>query len=274
MKPIYYCIFILLLSACSYGSKVNQSAKETTDQMANVSFNEKGVADPASVQKQIILMTGRLEILTANYAESTRQLKKLISEYEIMVQEQKEDIDAYSVKGIYTLRVASNKIVALMDSLKHLGIECSQNELKSEDLTAEYTDTEVRLRTKRAIYEQYLSLIKQAKNVDEVLKVQESARVLREEIESMEGRLQYLNNHASYSTIYLSLYENKTSASLADSFWSRVERQFIHGNDLMQNFILFFVTLWPFLILILVVIFARGKIKRFFAGVWKKRISA
>ena len=64
-----------------------------------------------------------------------------------------------------------------------------------QDVTEEYLDIEARLKTKKEVEARYIEILKsKTKTVEDVLKAEEQIRIIREEIEAREGRLNYLKN--------------------------------------------------------------------------------
>ena len=83
-----------------------------------------------------------------------------------------------------------------------------------KDVTEEYTDVVIRLKNKKEAEKRFLEILKQTKTIKEILDVEEHLREIREEIESKEGRLKFLNDQVSYSTINLSIYQVSESSML------------------------------------------------------------
>jgi hypothetical protein len=65
---------------------------------------------------------------------------------------------------------------------------------------------------------------------------------VRAEIESMEGRLNYLNNQIGYSTLDLSYYEERKGDF---GFASRFITSLAEGWNNLLSFIIGLMTLWP-----------------------------
>ena len=68
-------------------------------------------------------------------------------------------------------------------------------------------DVEAQIEDKKGNRIAYRELLKQAKSVEEILKIEEQIDKLRAEIESTEGRLRLLKDRESYSTLPVSFYE-------------------------------------------------------------------
>jgi hypothetical protein len=110
-------------------------------------------------------------------------------------------------EGNVTVRVPAAEFEAAMSETKSLA-NLVRNENKSgQDVTEQYTDLQAQLRNAKAQEETYLAILKQAKTVEDTLMVQDRLAQVRGVIESLEGRLKYMSNVTSYSTINVSLEE-------------------------------------------------------------------
>ena len=73
--------------------------------------------------------------------------------------------------------------------------------IDSQDVTEEYIDITARLKTKKELEARYLELLKKANKVEEIVSIEKEIGNLRSDIESIEGRLRYINNAVAYSTL-------------------------------------------------------------------------
>jgi len=143
-------------------------------------------------------------------------------------------------------------------------------EIQARDVTEEYVDLETRLNSKRNSLARYNEIMKKANTVKDILEIEGAIRMLQEEIESTEGRLRYLNDCVSYSTLNMTISTEKDftfKPSKRDSFWEKLKESVADGWYGLVDFILDFFGLWPYLILIIpIIIFIRRRIKK-----WKLR---
>jgi hypothetical protein len=86
-------------------------------------------------------------------------------------------------------------------AVRALGTRVSNEKVTGQDVTEEYVDLEARIRAQRAVEEQYLSVLKEAKAIPDILAVQQKLGEVRTEIERAEGRRRFLENQTSLSTI-------------------------------------------------------------------------
>ena len=126
-------------------------------------------------------------------------------------------------------------------------------------------DNDLRIKSKQKVFERYLELLKQAKNVEEIMAVEEQIRVIREEIEAKEGRQKFLNDQVSYSTVTLNFYqETETSSAPAQPFYVKIWRNFVEGWNSFFAMIIGLFYLIPYFLLLGGVIYLLKKW-------WKKR---
>jgi hypothetical protein len=99
------------------------------------------------------------------------------------------------------VRVPVGHFDQTLEQLRRLATHVGREQINGQDVTEEYTDLEARLRAQRALEEQYLAILKEAHNIDDVLKVQEKLGEVRTEIERAEGRRRFLEDQTSLATI-------------------------------------------------------------------------
>jgi len=103
-----------------------------------------------------------------------------------------------------TLRVPAAELGDILDRLAALGKE-KERRVSSEDVTDTVIDLEATLKNKIALRDRLRALLERAKDVKEVLAVEEQLTRLQSEIDSMEGRLKSLRGKVQLATIDLSI---------------------------------------------------------------------
>lgn len=154
------------------------------------------------------------------------QIKALCEDKKGYISE--EDKFEYNNRTGYniTIRVPKDNfdtlIVLILDQVKIKELENKRIEIK--DITAEFIDIETRLKVKRETENKYLELLKEAKTLDETLKIEQLLSEVREDIESTEGRLKYLTDKVQYSTIRIRVFESiKYSKRFFSDFWEALK---------------------------------------------------
>lgn len=108
--------------------------------------------------------------------------------------------------GTVTLRIPVTGFSTAMGEARKLG-EVKNQSIGTEDVTEEYVDLKARITNSEANVRQLLGLLAKAKTVDEVLQVQQVLTSAQAELEQLEGRQRYLDEHTSYSTLTMNIYE-------------------------------------------------------------------
>ncbi len=104
------------------------------------------------------------------------------------------------------VRVPAPDFQSALKAIMALG-DVHRKDIKAQDVTAQYTDTAIRLRNAQAIRERLEQLLASAKNVEEALQVEAELGRVTDEIERMKGRLKLLQELAAFSTITVKFTE-------------------------------------------------------------------
>jgi len=183
-----------------------------------------------------------------------------------VAQEQQSETDAQIANEI-TIKVPVDRFDDLMNTLGGDGIKVLEKNISTEDVTGEVVDTKSRIEAKKQVRARYLELLKQAKNMEELLQVQNEVNAIQEDIESATGRVNYLVHSSSYSTINLKYYQylnGLTSKDVEPGFFSKINEAFQNGASVITNLVLFFISIWPLVMaaVILVVYVRQQKLKK------------
>ena len=106
--------------------------------------------------------------------------------------------------GTLTLSVPADKLDAALDQLAKIGTVLRRN-TSSQDVTAQYVDTESRLKTMRASVERVRALMAQAKDLGQVVALESELSRRQADLESLESQLTALKTSVERSTLALSL---------------------------------------------------------------------
>lgn len=128
--------------------------------------------------------------------------------------------------GQIVIQVPFTQFDSVMNQLRNApGLDklLSENS-SSQDVTSEYVDSASRIRNLQATEQGYLALLDKAIKVEDILLVQSHLSDVRGEIETLQGRLKYLDNVTAYSTITVGItpvaatpIEKPTGNPLADA---------------------------------------------------------
>jgi hypothetical protein len=160
---------------------------------------------------QKIIKTGFLSLEVSDVEETEANITALATGKGGFVQDsdmsEREDGTHF---GNVTVRVPSAEFESTMNEIKTYAVVVETQSAQGQDITEQYTDLEAQLRNAQAQETEYLKILKQAQRIEDILQVQSYLSGVRSQIESLQGRIQYLENKTSYSTISVGLSEEPT----------------------------------------------------------------
>lgn len=160
------------------------------------------------------------------------------------------DEDGNPTSGSLTLRVEQTNFDSVIDKIKALGTVRSI-QMGGQDVTQEYVDLESRLRNLQAQEEVLLDLMAQSKDVSDSIEVQRELNYVQEEIEIVKGRMNYLDNMVSYSTIDVYLSEpTPITPPSGSGFLDAIRRGARGALTVIKGILLVFIVSSPILAVI------------------------
>ncbi len=90
--------------------------------------------------------------------------------------------------------------------------------VNSQDVTGEYVDLNSRLKVLESQRDLLMSWLKEAKTVDEMIKLRNEIQNLEEQIETIKGRLNYISFHTDFSDITITLSEKDSPVVYRNEF--------------------------------------------------------
>ena len=269
MKTISLLLFLFAL-ACSDSKSndypVSQSEVLEADyRVANESNELEEIvisedSDSPNIQEQKIIKTARLVFQSNDLAATHKNILELANQYKGFVQ---SDNSGKSYNRLYTnmvIRVPTQNFQSFIEGVSEGVSYFDQNEINRRDVSEEFVDLEARLKAKRELEKRYLELLKQAKNVKEMLEIERELSNIREEIEAKQGRLKFLQNRVSMSTINLEFYTLTAQTGITQSYGQKMINSLKGGWDGISVFFLGLLYLWPLFVLILIGIFVIRKL--------------
>ncbi|MFD2443347.1 DUF4349 domain-containing protein [Bacillus sp. CGMCC 1.16607] len=253
-KTLVSFIFILLLAACSSDSK--ESAKsdlgsaldQATSEMENSlsmggSSEQKSKSVSAETKKSVermVIYKADVRLRVKNYEKAQQELEiKAKNLGGFVVQSNVYRSDGKQMSGTITLRIPGEHFGQFLQDAEGMAEEVIERNVNGEDVTEEYVDLESRLRSKRVVEERLLDFMKKAQKTEDLLRISNDLGVVQEEIEKVLGRMKYLENQTSYSTITINLYEEnviipKIEKGELDT-WEKTKKQFVTSTNFLLS---------------------------------------
>ena len=185
------------------------------------------------------------------YSTGLRESIKMLGGY--FAQEEQNQSD-YKIESTVMIKVPvasfDDAVTLATGNVGHI----NEKKITSQDVTGEIVDTRSRIEAKKQVRLRYLDLLKQAKNMEEILTVQSSINGVQEEIETATGRVGYLGHSAAYSTINLTFYQVLNAAKQEQqqqtpSFGNKIFLAFRSGLSWLADLLVGLIYLWPLFLL-------------------------
>ncbi|PVY41801.1 DUF4349 domain-containing protein [Pontibacter virosus] len=206
-----------------------------------------------------LIKEGRVEYET-NQIEATRQtVFAAVRKYKGYVSSDEEYKSPGRTSNTLVIRVPSDHFDNLLHEATNGVKKFDAREINVKDVTEEFLDIQARLKTKKELEGRFLQLLKQATTVTEVLEIEKQLAALRADIESIEGRLKYLESQVSLSILTMTFYEN---TPVYTEFSTEFKDGFRNGwNNLIWLFV-FITNIWPFILLGLMLLIGLNAYRR------------
>ncbi len=172
----------------------------TDGQLQLPNFEE--IQASVSAQQRIIIRDVSMDLVVSNVIGAIDRVSMVAQEFGgWTVSSDRSSIHAGSV----AIRVPAQELDVAVVDIRSLAIRVERESSTSQDLTDEYVDTNSRLRSLQATEEALLGLLNRAVDVEDALDVQRELLELQKEIESMKGRINFLEESSAFSLINVHL---------------------------------------------------------------------
>lgn len=211
----------------------------------------KTISQPIKTPDKII-KTGYVEMEVDEYAKALATITQKVLAAQGYISSQNEQRDNYRITNTLSIRVVNQNFDALINGLGDVAKKVVSKSVNMQDVSEEYTDVAARLKTKKEVAARYSDILKSAKTIKDILAVEEQLRVIREEIESSEARLKFLDDRVSYSTITLQIYDEldyNAPASLQAGFGQKLLSAITNGWNGLLGLTIGLVSIWPLLLI-------------------------
>lgn len=251
--------------------RIDQEQQPQTDSTRHQPGSDKKNADarPPALPDwdKKIIKTANLDAEVKDYNSFYTSLREKIKGLGGYIAQEQQNQSEYKIENSVTIKVPVDQFDNAMAQLVASVHTLHQKQVNSQDVTTEVVDTRSRMEAKKQVRLRYMDLLKQAKNMQEILQVQSEINAIQVEIESAAGRIEYLSHSSVFSTIHLTYYQvlNAAAANEAKpSLASRLSSAFRTGWSWIGELFVGLVSIWPLLLMAFaaVIIYRRSRSSR------------
>jgi len=151
-----------------------------------------------------IIRTSSLEIIVAHPAEAAEKITALAESLGGYI-ETASSGGSNATSANVTVRVPADRFEQARAGIRNLGLRVESERVYAQDVTRQYVDQDASLRNLRAEEAQYLTILKQASTVKDMLAVSEQLSTVRGQIEQEEAEFHALSRQIETVSIAISL---------------------------------------------------------------------
>ena len=129
-----------------------------------------------------------------------------------------------TLRGSMTLRVPAAALDEVVQRLQALATSVNYLNVSRQDVTDQFSDLDAQLRNLRATETELRALLTEVRQkpdakVEDILEVHRTVTAIRQEIETLQGRKNVLDNQISLSTIWVELIPDSISLPIIEEPW-------------------------------------------------------
>lgn len=122
-----------------------------------------------------------------------------------------------------------------MKQVKGIARKVTSENISTEDITEKFIDMQARLKNLKAEEAQYLDIMQKAVKIDDILKVSQRLYMVRQQIEQLQGQMNYLSRQVDMSVITIDL-SSEPDIEATNVVWSPTTTAKEAVNGLLEGF--------------------------------------
>ncbi|MBO0998283.1 DUF4349 domain-containing protein [Bacillus sp. SD075] len=256
-----------LLAGCSSNEKDDSASKgqdEKADSKMDASNSGNEVQEEVAEKEGMtderkVIHQAQLELKVKNLEKAQMKIENKVDEYGgYVVESNVYREDEERVEGTITVRVPEAHFQDFLADSEGEASKVVGRNVTGQDVTEQYVDLKARWKSKRAVEERLLAFMKDAEKTEDLLKISSDLAVVQEEIEQLTGQMKYLENQTSYSTVTITLSQDRIVVPGIDNkelnTWERTKKQLATSANLLlkagSGIIVFIIGNLPILIIL------------------------
>ncbi len=258
---LFILLFLYIIPlACSTSSSDTSEPEVNYSDMEAVSIEEvhKGSSSvPISNEDldQRLIKESFLRFETQDLDKTYNEIIRYVKQNNGFIQDDNSNKSYNRISRNLIIRIPTDNFQKTIDSISSHVVFFDTKRISSKDVTEEFIDLEARLKAKQTLEKRYLELLLKAKNVKEILEIERELSNIREEIEAKQGRLKYLQNKVSLSTLNVEFYKTTSESGVTVSYGTKMWNAMKSGFNGLSFFFLGILHIWPFILMLIIMFF-------------------
>ncbi len=210
---------------------------------------ENGWLEYANDENSKIVWTGMVSMESTSWDETTAALRELFARYGVQVMDSRESGGtSYYANGTdrknarnaeYILRVPSEHFGEFMNGFSEVKGSVTSSSVSRADMTKQYNENEITLDLLNTEYSELKKLMKDAKDLSEILMLRDRMTEVMKEIKVLSQSNNTIDYDVQYSKVSLVLREVMvyTDPSKSESWFTRFGKAFAQGASDFLDFL-------------------------------------
>ncbi len=209
----------------SYGADLSDMTEESAKLVKVSTARTDSNNDQAAPvqQERLIIRNGTLSITVEDTEKTISQIGSLAESMNGWVVSSNSFEYGSGVRGSIQARFPAENFNQVMEEIQTLAIEVESVSSSGQDVTDEFVDLGARLKNLEATADRVRAFLLDTDNVEEALAVNIELSRLEGEIEVIKGRMQFLSQSATYSTISVEIYPDAVAQPIEIERWLPAE---------------------------------------------------
>lgn len=267
MKRFYLFLLIIIPLACNNGSTngVEEDYSTSYEYVEGETSSLNGLIsfEDVDFKEQKLIKESFLSFETSNLDKTYNSILSFVNTNGGFIQNDNANKSYDRQARSLIIRIPTNNFQKTIDSITTIVDYFDTKRISLKDVTEEFIDLEARLKAKLELEKRYLELLSKAKDVKEMLDIERELSHIREEIEAKQGRLKYLNDKVSLSTLNIEFYKISVETGIITSYGRKMWNALQSGFNGLSIFFLGLLNIWPFIIILLLVVYlVRKQLKK------------
>ena len=211
-------------AAVEFGAQKPAPAAAPVEAPIGSSEEDRGyAASDVSRQERMIIRTVSMSVLVEDTDKTLEQVRALAASYDGYVADSNRwMINDTQAMAQITIRVPADSLDAALEALRGMVLKVEHEASSGQDVTEEYTDVQARLRNLEATEKELLALLTEVREnrgkAEDILAVYRELTSIREQIETLKGRSQYLEQMTALATITIEIRPAAVPATVVEPY--------------------------------------------------------
>lgn len=184
---------------------------------------DMGLGAVDAVSDRMMVRTDSLSLVVKDTEKTLEDIERLATELEGYVSNLQTWRQNEQLAGTVTVRIPEGSFDQARERIKELAIELESENVSGQDVTEEYVDLEARLNNLEVAEGELLELLASAqethKNAESILAIYNEITNVRQQIEQIKGRMQYLEHASALATLTITLTPEEIEEPVVEPGW-------------------------------------------------------